>query len=47
MGVTSKLLALYRVDQQLHGLKSRLRGAEAYLKNQDTLLKGIGERRES
>ena len=35
MGVTAKLLKLYRVDQQLEGLKSRLRAAEAYLKNQE------------
>ena len=38
MGVTAKLLKLYRVDQQLDGLKSRLRSAEAYLKNQERQL---------
>ncbi|MEQ9617382.1 MAG: hypothetical protein RLN60_05040 [Phycisphaerales bacterium] len=38
MGVTAKLLKLYRVDQQLDGLKSRLRAAEAYLKNQESQL---------
>ncbi|MBL0926096.1 MAG: hypothetical protein IBJ11_00385 [Phycisphaerales bacterium] len=38
MGVTAKLLALYRVDQQLRGLRSRLRQAEGYLKEQERLL---------
>jgi predicted nucleic acid-binding Zn-ribbon protein len=47
MGVTSKLLALYRVDQQLHGLKGRLRSAEAYLKEQDRLLGEIDTNREA
>lgn len=41
MGVTAKLLGLYRVDQQLTGLKSRLRGAEAYLREQDRQLEEI------
>jgi predicted nucleic acid-binding Zn-ribbon protein len=47
MGVTSKLLGLYRVDQQLTGLKSRLRGAEAYLREQDRQLTEIGAKLES
>jgi predicted nucleic acid-binding Zn-ribbon protein len=45
MGVTSKLLALYRIDQQLSGLKSRLRAAEAYLRKQDRLLEELSARR--
>lgn len=45
MGVTSKLLALYRVDQQLSGLKGRLRSAEAYLRQQDTLIQQIESKR--
>ncbi|MEM9083815.1 MAG: hypothetical protein AAGB34_09475 [Planctomycetota bacterium] len=38
MGVTSKLLALYRVDQQLNGVKGRLQQAERFLKRQEHLL---------
>jgi uncharacterized protein len=38
MGVTSKLVRLYRVDIQLRGLSGRLRTAEAYLKEQERLL---------
>jgi len=38
MGVTTKLLALYRVDQQLRGLKGRLGQAQAYLRKQDQFL---------
>jgi len=41
MSVTTKLLKLYRVDQQLEGLRSRLRAAEAYLKNQERLIAEI------
>lgn len=44
MGNTAKLLELYRVDQQLHGLKSRLRGAETYLRAQERQIEGIEER---
>lgn len=43
MSVTEKLLALYRVDQRLNGLKSRLRQAETYLRQQETLLKKIND----
>ena len=43
MGVTRKLLNLYRVDQQIHGLQASLRSAEAYLKQQDSLLSKIDE----
>jgi len=38
MGVTAKLVRLYRVDQQLRGLSGRLRTAEAYLKEQERIL---------
>jgi uncharacterized protein len=44
MGVTSKLLRLYRVDQQLNGLKRRLRAAERYLAQQDRELSSLDER---
>ncbi len=45
MGETSKLLALYRIDQQLNGLKGRLRAAEAYLRKQDELLGELDARK--
>lgn len=38
MTVTAKLLRLHLVDQQLRGLSSRLKAAEAYLKEQERLL---------
>lgn len=41
MGVTAKLLNLYRVDQKLNGLKSRLRAAERYLAQQDLELERL------
>ncbi|MFG0292842.1 MAG: zinc ribbon domain-containing protein [Phycisphaerales bacterium JB065] len=44
MGVTTVLLKLYRVDQRLHGLRSRLRSAEIYLKAQDRKLAEIDEK---
>lgn len=47
MGVTTVLLKLYRVDQQLDGLKSRLRSAENYLKAQDRKLAEIEEKAKS
>lgn len=47
MGVTSKLVALYRVDQQLRGLRSRLNSAEQYLKQQDQVLAQLDASRES
>lgn len=47
MGATSKLLALYRVDQQLTGLKSRLKSAERYLKQQDAQLADIDARHDA
>ncbi|XOV74016.1 MAG: zinc ribbon domain-containing protein [Phycisphaerales bacterium] len=47
MGVTTQLLKLYRVDQRLDGLKSRLRSAEIYLKAQDRKLAEIDEKLKS
>ena len=44
MGVTTLLLKLYRVDQRLDGLKSRLRSAENYLRGQDRKLADIGDK---
>lgn len=41
MTVTAKLLRLYLIDKQLRGLSSRLRAAEKYLSEQDTLLGGL------
>lgn len=38
MGVTDRLLKLYRIDQQIDGLQSRLRGAQAYLTAQESKL---------
>ena len=47
MGDTAKLLRLYRIDQQLEGLKGRLTTAERYLRAQDTRLAEIDRRLES
>jgi predicted nucleic acid-binding Zn-ribbon protein len=44
MGDTAKLLRLYRIDQQLDGLKSRLTAAERYLAGQSAKLKAAEER---
>ncbi|MFM9959196.1 MAG: zinc ribbon domain-containing protein [Phycisphaerales bacterium] len=47
MGVTTKLLELYRVDQQLRGLTGRLKTAEAYLAEQDKLLSALKTRHDT
>jgi predicted nucleic acid-binding Zn-ribbon protein len=47
MGVTEKLLNLYRVDQQLQGLKVRLRQAEAYLSTQEATLADLAKQKAS
>jgi predicted nucleic acid-binding Zn-ribbon protein len=47
MGDTAKLLRLYRIDQQLEGLKGRLNTAERYLRAQEAKLREIDERVES
>jgi predicted nucleic acid-binding Zn-ribbon protein len=41
MSVTAKLLSVFRVDQQLRGLKSRLNVAEKFLAEQEKLLKDL------
>ena len=41
MTVTAKLLKLFRVDQQLRGLKTRLTEADRFLSVQDKHLKAI------
>ncbi|GAB4551650.1 MAG: hypothetical protein Tsb0013_13760 [Phycisphaerales bacterium] len=47
MGVTAKLLKLYRVDQKLNGLKRRLRAAERYLAQQETELQTLTKKHAS
>ncbi len=47
MGDTSKLLKLYRVDQQLRGLTSRLKTASTYLEEQERKLERIAEQMQS
>lgn len=44
MTVTERLLSLHRVDQQLRGLESRLRAAERFLAEQQTLLERLESR---
>lgn len=46
MGVTDQLLKLYRIDQQIDGLKTRLRGAQAYLSAQEGKLGSLDEKLE-
>ncbi|MCA9644230.1 MAG: hypothetical protein KC492_26230, partial [Myxococcales bacterium] len=47
MDVTRKLLKVFRVDQQIRGLQSRLRGAERFLKEQVRQLADIETTRTS
>lgn len=47
MSVTEKLLRVFRVDQQLGGLQSRLRAAEKFLEVQDKQLQEIESKRDS
>lgn len=47
MSVTEKLLRVFRVDQQLDGLQSRLRAAERFLDEQSKQLEQIDTRREA
>jgi hypothetical protein len=44
MSVTAALLKVFRVDQQLRGLKSRLHAAERFLAEQEKLLKGVEDK---
>jgi uncharacterized protein len=47
MSVTEKLLRVFRVDQQLRGLQSRLRAAERFLDEQVRQLQQIDSRRDT
>lgn len=47
MSVTEKLLRVFRVDQQLRGLQSRLRAAERFLEEQTKQLAGLEAKREA
>lgn len=47
MTVTSKLLAVFRVDQQIQGLQTRLRGAERYLAEQTRQLASLGTEKDA
>jgi predicted nucleic acid-binding Zn-ribbon protein len=47
MSVTEKLLRVFRVDQQLTGLQSRLRGAEKFLGEQTKQLTALDAKREA
>ncbi|MEM7623623.1 MAG: hypothetical protein AAF235_10535 [Planctomycetota bacterium] len=47
MSVTERLLKVYRVDQQITGLRSRLRAAERFLSEQERQLGDIDSRREN
>jgi predicted nucleic acid-binding Zn-ribbon protein len=44
MTVTDKLLRVYRVDRKIDGLKSRLRGAERFLGQQNDQIATLGKR---
>lgn len=45
MDVTAKLVEVFHVDKQLRGLKSRLKGAEKFLSEQDKDLSSLDGRR--
>ncbi len=47
MSVTEKLLRVFRVDQQLSGLQSRLKGAEKFLGEQTKQLSSIDQKRDA
>lgn len=47
MSVTEKLLKVFRVDQQLSGLQSRLKGAEKFLSEQTKQLGSIDQKRDA
>lgn len=47
MSVTEKLLRVFRVDQQLQGLQSRLRAAEKFLEEQTRQLQQIETKRDA
>ncbi len=47
MTVTHKLLALFRVDKEMHGLQARLNAAENFLGAQTKLLAELGAQSES
>ena len=47
MSVTEKLLRVFRVDQQLNGLQSRLRVAEKFLEEQTKQLAAIDAKRDA
>ena len=47
MSVTSKLLAVFRVDQQIQGLQTRLEGAERFLAEQTRQLAALGTEKDS
>lgn len=47
MSVTEKLLRVFRVDQQLQGLQTRLRAAERFLDEQTGQLKSLDTKRDS
>ena len=44
MTVTDKLLRVYRVDRKIEGLKSRLRGAERFLGQQNDQIATLEKR---
>jgi len=47
MSVTAKLLSVFRVDQQIQGLQSRLEGAERFLAEQTRQLAALGTEKDS